>query len=106
LRAHIEKFKGQSIHTEDWKAFLYEHFSDKKNLLDQVDWNGWLHTPGMPPVNLSFDRTLADEVTQLAQKLINENVESVDPIWLSFETQQKTELLSQLFEVCSILYII
>lgn len=99
LRAHIEKFTGQSISTDDWKAFLYEYFNDKKDVLDQVDWNGWLDTPGMPPVTLKFDRTLADEVTQFAQRLINEKVESVDPLWLKFETQQKTELLSQLFEV-------
>lgn len=29
LRAHIEKFKGLSVDTDSWKAFLYEHFSDK-----------------------------------------------------------------------------
>jgi len=29
LKAHIEKFKGLSIDSDDWKAYLYEYFSDK-----------------------------------------------------------------------------
>ena len=29
MRAHIEKFKGESIDTEQWKTFLYEYFKDQ-----------------------------------------------------------------------------
>ena len=29
LRAYIDKFKYKSITTSDWKAFLYEFFSEK-----------------------------------------------------------------------------
>lgn len=49
LRAHIDRFKGLSIDTDDWKTYLYEYFHDKKDVLDKVDWNTWLHKPGMPP---------------------------------------------------------
>ncbi len=31
--AHIEKFNGLSFDTDDWKAFLYEYFSDKVSWL-------------------------------------------------------------------------
>jgi leukotriene-A4 hydrolase len=52
LRAHIENFKGKSINTDQWKAFLYEFFHDKQDLLNQVDWHTWLYVPGMPPATL------------------------------------------------------
>ena len=29
LKAYIEEFKYKSITTDDWKNFLYQHFSDK-----------------------------------------------------------------------------
>jgi leukotriene-A4 hydrolase len=31
LKAYIERFKGKSLNTDEWKAFLYEYFHDKVN---------------------------------------------------------------------------
>uniref|UniRef100_A0A8B9PDU6 Leukotriene A-4 hydrolase n=1 Tax=Apteryx owenii TaxID=8824 RepID=A0A8B9PDU6_APTOW len=50
LKAYIQQFAYKSITTEDWKKFLYSYFKDKVDVLDKVDWNSWLHAPGMPPV--------------------------------------------------------
>ena len=36
LRAHIERFKGKSIDTNDWKEFLYEYFADKVTWLNLI----------------------------------------------------------------------
>jgi leukotriene-A4 hydrolase len=52
LKAHVKEFSHKSISTDDWKTFLYsfmkeKHGDEKVKLLDGVDWNGWLHTPGM-----------------------------------------------------------
>lgn len=52
MKAHIEEFAGKSIITNDWKNFLYSFMektfgSAKKDALDKIDWNGWLHSPGM-----------------------------------------------------------
>lgn len=52
MKAHIEEFAGKSIITDDWKKFLYSFMekkfgSVKKDALDKIDWNGWLHSPGM-----------------------------------------------------------
>ena len=33
LKAHIEKFKGKSINSDQWKDFLYEYFHDKVSIL-------------------------------------------------------------------------
>ncbi|RNA29022.1 leukotriene A-4 hydrolase [Brachionus plicatilis] len=96
LRAHIERFKGLSIDTNDWKQFLYEYFSDKKEILDSVDWNAWLNTPGMPPVVLKFDETLANQVKNLTEKLTNEEIVEKETIFDKFSSDQKRELVSQL----------
>lgn len=98
LKAYIERFKGMSIDTNEWKAFLYEYFSDQKHVLDTVDWNSWLYKPGMPPVTLKFDQTIAEEVKNIANKLINETIESDNSLYLKLETGQKLELLNQILE--------
>lgn len=100
LRAHIDKFKGQSINTDQWKAFLYEYFSEKKEILDSINWEDWMNKPGMPPATLKFDKTLANKVSKLAEELAapNATIERVNPDFLELESNQKRELLSQLIE--------
>lgn len=45
LRAYILKFRQQSITTDEWIQFLNEYFNDKKDVLEKVDFNGWLNKP-------------------------------------------------------------
>uniref|UniRef100_A0A8D0HC62 Leukotriene A-4 hydrolase n=1 Tax=Sphenodon punctatus TaxID=8508 RepID=A0A8D0HC62_SPHPU len=52
LRAYIQQFAYKSVVTEDWKKFLYSYFKDKVDVLNTVDWNAWMHSPGMPPSSL------------------------------------------------------
>lgn len=37
-------------------------------ILESVDWHAWLFTPGMPPVENNFDKTLAVACETLADK--------------------------------------
>ena len=48
VRAHIERFSHKSITTADFKAHLLEFFADERDKLDTIDWETWLHAPGMP----------------------------------------------------------
>ncbi|KAK2495177.1 hypothetical protein MC885_002352 [Smutsia gigantea] len=70
LKAYVEKFSYKSITTDDWKNFLYSHFKDKVDILNQVDWNAWLYSPGLPPVELNYDMTLTNACIALSQKWI------------------------------------
>lgn len=70
FKTYIEKYKHQSLDTETWMGHLYEYFNNKKDVLDQVDWEGWLHKPGMPPVYPKIDRSLAEACTELCQKWV------------------------------------
>ncbi|KAF9917436.1 Leukotriene A-4 hydrolase [Lobosporangium transversale] len=73
LRAHVRQFAGQSINTNDWKAFLYSFMEgnfgqEKVDLLNKVNWDAWLSGTGMPPDDNMFDDTLARACTSLSKK--------------------------------------
>jgi leukotriene-A4 hydrolase len=45
LKAYIKKFRQKSIVSDDWINFLKDYFPDKKEFLDNVDFDGWLYKP-------------------------------------------------------------
>ncbi|KAK6624951.1 hypothetical protein RUM44_011815 [Polyplax serrata] len=68
LRSYLDKFKFQTVNTDDFKNYLYEFFTDQKDILDKVDWNSWLYCPGMPPVIPDYDRSLLNDIDNLIEK--------------------------------------
>ncbi|VDK82515.1 unnamed protein product [Litomosoides sigmodontis] len=100
LKKYIEKFAQKSIVTDDWKAFLYEYFSDKKNVLDSIDWNNWLHDAGIPKTKPQFDDTAMREVVALANEWIDLRDSQIMDItnskFLSLSTLQKEKVLTHL----------
>jgi len=58
LRAYVDKFAHQSITSEVWLAFFKQHFADRKDKLDKIDFDTWMHSPGMPPNDPIFDNQL------------------------------------------------
>ncbi|CAM4497609.1 unnamed protein product [Lepidochelys kempii] len=68
LKAYIQQFAYKSAVTEDWKKLLYSYFKDKVDVLNKVDWNAWMHTPGMPPVKPTYDMTLSNACVALSQR--------------------------------------
>ena len=94
---YIQKFAYESLTSDEWKEFLYSHFSDEKHILDTVDWETWFYAAGMPPVKGEYDTSLQDVCTDLAQKWISgkiDNVENGDVQELS--SSQIQEFLDQL----------
>ncbi|CAG8556383.1 3174_t:CDS:2 [Acaulospora colombiana] len=88
MKAHVQEFAGKSITTDDWKNFLYSFVeknfgTEKKASLDTIQWESWLHSPGMPPVKNEFDQTLAKACDNLAQRWNsarnNENFDEFSP---------------------------
>lgn len=62
LKFYLEKYKYQSIVTDDFKKTLYDYFNEKgqANLLEPIDWDAWLFGEGMPPVIPKYDTSLVD----------------------------------------------
>uniref|UniRef100_A0AAY4EXJ2 Leukotriene A(4) hydrolase n=1 Tax=Denticeps clupeoides TaxID=299321 RepID=A0AAY4EXJ2_9TELE len=70
VKSYIQLFAYSSVTTEEWKNYLYTYFKDKVDVLKKVDWNGWMHTPGMPPVTPKYDTTMADACISLCQRWV------------------------------------
>ncbi|XP_036376123.1 leukotriene A-4 hydrolase [Megalops cyprinoides] len=68
VKSYIQLFAYSSITTEEWKNYLFTYFKDKVDILNKVDWNGWMNTPGMPPVKPQYDTTLADACINLCKR--------------------------------------
>ncbi|KAL4656805.1 leukotriene A-4 hydrolase-like [Arapaima gigas] len=105
IKSYIQLFAYKSVTTEDWKDYLFTYFKDKVDILNKVDWNAWMHTPGMPPVKPQYDSTLADACIALCQrwKKANEaDLASFCPDDVkAFSSHQLIEFLAQLLqEVC------
>ncbi|XP_061768057.1 leukotriene A-4 hydrolase [Nerophis ophidion] len=70
VKSYIQLFAYSSVTTEQWKDFLFTYFQDKVDVLNKVDWNAWMFTPGMPPVKPRYDTTLADACIALCQRWV------------------------------------
>ncbi|XP_062597065.1 leukotriene A-4 hydrolase-like, partial [Saccostrea cucullata] len=68
LKAYVEKFKQQSIDSNQWKDFLYSYFTDKREVLDSVEWDKWFYDQGMPPIIPKYDDSLEVPCKQLSKK--------------------------------------
>jgi len=70
LRAYIENFKYQSITTQQWKDFLFQHFSSPSDQtkLNSVDWETWFYGTGLPPFTPKYDLSIAQPVLDLSAR--------------------------------------
>nr|CAI9694391.1 unnamed protein product [Rangifer tarandus platyrhynchus] len=102
LKAYVEKFSYKSITTDNWKDFLYSHFKDKVDILNQVDWNTWLYSPGLPPVKPNYDMTLTNACIALSQRWItatDDDLNSFSSADLKdFSSHQVNEFLAQMLQ--------
>ncbi|XGW31169.1 hypothetical protein V3C99_009825 [Haemonchus contortus] len=98
LRSYINKYASKSIITDTWKNELYTFFSDKKSLLDSIDWDRWLHAPGMPP-KPKYDTSLMDACRVLAADWTSTAVNTAPATAANFDhmlPSQKVETLNKI----------
>jgi len=50
---------------------------DKKEILDNIDWIGWLYNPGVPPNKPTFEEELVQECRDLANVWGNASDEEI-----------------------------
>ena len=101
LRAYVEKFRLKSIDSSDFRSFL-EGYAPTAGAFDKVDWEAWLHTPGMPPVEPKFDSQLADVCSALTKRWLDWDCSNPCPFTsedlTALTSGQVVELLAQLLE--------
>uniref|UniRef100_A0A646QDM6 Leukotriene A(4) hydrolase n=1 Tax=Hemiscolopendra marginata TaxID=943146 RepID=A0A646QDM6_9MYRI len=99
FRDYINKFKHQSIDTQTWKEYFENYFKEKvpEKTLASIDWKTWLYKPGMPPVDLKFDNSLAESSQKLSERWINASTEHLS----SFGSSDIKQLTSM--QICEFL---
>lgn len=114
IKFYFSKFSRQSIDSYQFIDSLYEFFPAKHEILDGIDWELWLYTPGLPP-KADFNSELVDTVTKLSnewieqtEKLSSES-EFIDyfngdknEVYNEFSSEQKIFFLDSLLEPLSI----
>uniref|UniRef100_A0A3Q3GW40 Leukotriene A-4 hydrolase n=1 Tax=Labrus bergylta TaxID=56723 RepID=A0A3Q3GW40_9LABR len=55
VKSYIQMFAYSSVTSEEWKNYLFTYFKDQVDVLNKVDWNAWMFTPGMPPFSCCND---------------------------------------------------
>ncbi|KAH3680567.1 hypothetical protein WICMUC_000241 [Wickerhamomyces mucosus] len=111
IKFYFNKFSKQSIDSYQFIDSLYEFYPQKKEILDNIDWELWLYTPGLPP-KADFDTEFVDKVTTLTKEWISKaNVfQTVDEFkshftqislinnYNEFTTEQKIYFIDTLLE--------
>lgn len=104
LKSYINHFKYKALETEEFKQYLFQYFAEKSEALNKIDWNSWLNSPGMPPVNVieMYDSTLADNCKMLCDRWVGSSPIDLDSFveedFTHFTTQQKISFLSKLYQ--------
>uniref|UniRef100_A0A8D8CDR1 Leukotriene A(4) hydrolase n=1 Tax=Culex pipiens TaxID=7175 RepID=A0A8D8CDR1_CULPI len=104
FRAYLNKFKFQSVLTNDFKKELYDWFrQDPKNevFLERIDWDLWLFGEGLPPVIPTYDRSLLDSCQKHASLWADNDLDTIKSsptLSESLTSIQIIEFLAQLLE--------
>jgi len=106
-KAYLHKFKNATVTSYEFKDFFMSHFKSHEQV-KEIDWDVWLHSPGMPPVTPSFDQSLASEALKLAEEWMtfDSNEDSIDisnaptTSLKGWDTQQITCFLDALMTHC------
>ena len=106
LQKYLDKFKYKSILTKDFQQFVYEYFNEKiPDKLEEVDWDKWLYTEGMPIVIPKYDTTVYDTCKKHADLWSTQSVADIEKssvIREELTSIQKIEFLSQMLDKATI----
>uniref|UniRef100_A0A6P7FLV3 Leukotriene A-4 hydrolase n=1 Tax=Diabrotica virgifera virgifera TaxID=50390 RepID=A0A6P7FLV3_DIAVI len=90
LRSYFDTFKYKSIDSTDFKNF-FENYFESEPEIKNIDWDKWLHTPGMPLTIPDYDTSLAEACDQLLEKFYNWTGEGSLPI----SAEEKQQLIPE-----------
>lgn len=108
FKAHIQRFAGRSINSQDFKASLQAYFAEGNvevaAKLQAFEWEKWFFGRGMPPTIPNYSQDLLLPCRHLAQSWIKHRTHPVAKVHAdfhdfgSFSPAQKTLFLDQLLQ--------
>ena len=98
LKAHVLRFQYGTVSWDQWKLFFEQYFIEhdvSEEKLATIDWDAWIHSPGMPPVKPSVDTQLYDATVMAVESWLEKGSCKMEDNWNS---DQKVVFLDQLIE--------
>lgn len=101
LQTYINKYQRQSIvvaqFISHWEEFVNKEFGEytwkAQKIIAEVDWDTWVHSPGLPPVQLdystfnqTFAETLALKYVEDASAVTQEEIDTLNCQFWSVKT--------------------
>lgn len=68
---YFSKFQFKTVTSEQFKEYFLSYFKNVKQI-ENIDWNGWFYSNGMPLVKNEFDTSLSEESMKLAKEWLKE----------------------------------
>uniref|UniRef100_A0A914V0I3 Peptidase M1 leukotriene A4 hydrolase/aminopeptidase C-terminal domain-containing protein n=1 Tax=Plectus sambesii TaxID=2011161 RepID=A0A914V0I3_9BILA len=106
LRSFVNNFKFKSITTDDFLEYLKKYFHHQEEALELIDFDHWLHDPGVPRMRPVFDHSMAKACADMRELWLHLDGETIAMIsaedYHSLAPQQKIEFLSLLLTEKSI----
>lgn len=78
FQAYIAKFASKTLTSTDFKNFFLEHFTSNSKV-DEIEWDTWFYSQGMPPVLPPLDQSMAKASTDLASEWYDVDREGKSP---------------------------
>ncbi|TKR70191.1 hypothetical protein L596_022243 [Steinernema carpocapsae] len=100
LRDYIQTFSRKSINSQDWKDHFMKFFAHKKEILDKIDFDLWMYSPGMPPIDPEYDDSFQKDCVEYCKLWVQAEDSKAQEIetdtFKSFTPYQKEEFFNLL----------
>ena len=83
LRCYINEFSRKILNTDDFVRYFESYFPN----VSPIDWNSWLYTPGMPPIQFDFSTELEKHSRRMADRIgsvTKDEIQSLNPKQIAF----------------------
>ena len=68
FKQYISEFSNKVVRPNDFKDYVMNYFQNKKiKSIEEIDWDAWFYSTGMPPVTNVYDQKLAKQSFDLAK---------------------------------------
>ena len=102
LRAYFDKYKYQSIKTENFKEIFIQKVREElpskaDEIFNKIDWVKWVDAPGFPPIKNDFSNKYAIEVENAVSNFYENNLPSnFTEVFKGWHTLLKQYFLNQI----------
>ncbi|CAI2361290.1 unnamed protein product [Moneuplotes crassus] len=110
LQSYVDTFSYKSLEVEDFISFFIDfvsaevEYNQARSVLDQIDWQTWVYSPGYPPVTVDFGTDSYDNAIKIANDLVQNTFSQEDQdIYAEFNLDQRIIVVNEMVRSTDIL---